>query len=129
MPGYPYPIFMAYAEQDPGLVHAITKAMIVHYDLYKDAAPGAAGLALAKQNLKWVVPYHDGAVQAYKEAGVWTAEHDAFNAALIKRQDVLVAAWGKFVAGAPDDRDAFRKAWNSARKSALTAASMDPVFD
>ena len=129
MPGYPYPIFMAYADQDRALIHAITKAMIVHYDLYRDAAPGAAGLAIATQNLKWVLPYHDGAIQAYREAGVWTTEHDAYNAALIKRQDVLAAAWGKYVSGAPDDRDAFRKGWHAARAAALVAAGMDAVFD
>jgi TRAP transporter TAXI family solute receptor len=129
MAGYPYPLFMAYAEQDPALVYAISKSMIVHYDLYKDAAPGASGLAVKFQNLKWVLPYHAGAVKALKEAGVWTSEHDAHNAALLKRQEVLSAGWSAFLKGAPDDKDAFRKAWHEARKAALVKAGMDPVFD
>ena len=42
---YPYPIFVTYAAQPAEQVYAITKAMIVNYDAYKDSAPGAAGLA------------------------------------------------------------------------------------
>ena len=42
---YPYPIFITYASQPADQVYAITKAMIVNYDAYKDSAPGAGGLA------------------------------------------------------------------------------------
>lgn len=38
---YPYPIFITYASQPADQVYAITKAMIVNYDAYKDSAPGA----------------------------------------------------------------------------------------
>ena len=89
LPAYPYPIFMAYASQPADLVYDLTKAMIVNYDAYKDAAPGAAGLELKRQNLAWVVPYHEGAVHALKEAGAWKAEHEAHNQALVKRQEAL----------------------------------------
>src|SRR5215217_2301239 len=41
---FPYPIFVAYASQPADQVYAITKAMIVNYDSYKDSAPGAGGL-------------------------------------------------------------------------------------
>ena len=51
LPSYPYPIFMAYASQPADLVYNVTKAMLAGYDAYKDAAPGAAGLALDRQNL------------------------------------------------------------------------------
>ena len=44
MGNYPYPIFVVYATQPADQVYAITKAMIVGYDAYKDAAPGAAAL-------------------------------------------------------------------------------------
>jgi TRAP transporter TAXI family solute receptor len=127
---YGYPLFMAYATQDEATVYAITKAMIVNYDLYKDAAPGAAGLAVGRQTLKWVLPHHPGAVKALREAGVWKAEHDAHNQALLKRQDVLVAAWTAFLKTNPaDDREAFRKAWMAARKEALGKADLPTVFD
>ena len=68
LPSYAYPIFMTYAEQPADLVYGLTKAMIVNYDAYKDGAPGAAGLDVKRQNLAWVVPYHEGAVKALKEA-------------------------------------------------------------
>jgi TRAP transporter TAXI family solute receptor len=130
LPSYPYPIFMAYASQPGDLVYNITKAMLASYEAYKDAAPGAAGLALDRQNLTWVLPYHEGAVKALKEAGAWKPEHEAHNQKLLKRQDTLAAAWAAFMKGSPpDDKDAFAKAWMAARKAALASAGMDPVFE
>jgi len=130
MPAYPYPIFMTYATQPTELIHGVTKSMIVNYDQYKDGAPGADGLELKRQNLTWVLPYHAGAVQAFKEAGVWTAAAQQHNDMLLKRQATLGDAWKKFTgANPPDDKDAFYKGWMAARKAALTAAGMDPIFD
>src|SRR3954451_25339488 len=90
---YPYPIFVAYASQAPDQVYAMTKAMIVNYDSFKDSAPGAGGLAADRQTKNWVVPVHPGAVKALKEAGQWSDAQDAHNNRLIKRQEVLGAAW------------------------------------
>jgi TRAP transporter TAXI family solute receptor len=130
LPTYPYPIFMAYASQPADLVYNLTKAMIFNYDAYRDAAPGAAGLDVKRQNFAWVLPYHEGAVRALKDAGVWKPEHEAHNQALVKRQDTLVGAWTAFLKNnPPDDKDAFAKGWSAARKAALTAAGMDPVFE
>ncbi len=69
------------------MVYGIAKSMIVNYAAYKDDAPGAAGLELKRQNLAWVLPYHEGAVKAFKEAGVWKPEHEAHNQKALKRQD------------------------------------------
>ena len=130
LPSYPYPIFMAYASQPDDLVHSITKAMIVNYDAYKDAAPGATGLDVKRQILGWVIPYHEGAVKALKEAGVWTAEHDAHNQKLIKRQDTLAAAWAAYVKSNPQGDDAaFGTGWMATRKDALVKAGFDPIFE
>ncbi len=130
LPAYPYPIFMAYASQPADVVHAITKSMIVNYDAYKDGAPGADGLELKRQNLSWVLPYHEGAVKAIKEAGVWTAEAQAHNDMLVKRQNTLAAAWGEFMKSSPpEDKDAFYKAWMAKRKDAMVKAGMDPIFE
>jgi TRAP transporter TAXI family solute receptor len=130
LPNYPYPIFMVYGSQPAELVYGIAKSMITNYDAYKDAAPGAAGLEGKRQILSWVVPYHEGSVKALKEAGIWTAEADAHNAALIKRQDVMAAAWSDFVKGsAAADEAAFNKSWLAARKEALVKAGLDPIFE
>jgi TRAP transporter TAXI family solute receptor len=129
LPSYPYPIFMAYASQPAELIYSLTKALIVSYDSYKDAAPGAGGLALDRQNLAWVIPYHEGAVRALKEAGVWKAEHETHNQKLLKRQETLATAWGEFMKGnPPDDKAAFTKAWMDVRNAALSKIGQDPVF-
>ena len=130
LPSYPYPIFMVYTSQPTDVVYSLAKAMIVSYDAYKDSAPGATGLAVSAQNLKWVIPYHEGTVKALKEAGAWTAEHDAHNQQLIKRQDTMGAAWAAYLkTNPPDDKDAFTKGWMAARKDALTKVGMDPIFE
>ena len=78
----------------------------------------------------WVVPYHEGAVKALKEAGAWKAEHEAHNQNFLKRQAALAAGWSTFLKGTPpDDKEGFNKAWMAARKAALTAVGMDPIFE
>jgi len=130
LPAYAYPIFMAYASQPADQVYGITKAMIVDYDAYKDAAPGAAGLSVQRQNLTWVLPYHEGAIKALKEAGIWKAEHDSYNAKLVERQTALAKAWDEFLkSNPPDDKDAFRAAWMAVRKKALSKVAMESVFE
>ena len=87
-------------------------------------------LEVKRQNLTWVLPYHEGAVRALKEAGAWKPEHDAHNQKLLKRQETLASAWGAFLkTNPPEDKAAFSKGWLAARKAALAAAGMDPVFE
>jgi TRAP transporter TAXI family solute receptor len=128
VPSYPYPIYVAYPNQADELIYNVTKALIEQYPNYKDAAPGADGLALDKQSLTWVLPYHAGAVKALKEAKVWTDAAEKHNAALIKRQEVLAAAWKAHLEAKPAD-DKFADAWMKTRGDALKKAGMDTVFD
>jgi len=126
---YPYPIFMAYASQPNELIYGVTKSMIANYGDYKDGVPGADGLELKRQNLTWVLPYHDGAVRAFKEAGAWTDAAQKHQDALVRRQQVLMSAWDEFLKSKPaDDKDAFHTAWLAKRKDALVKAGMDPIF-
>lgn len=127
---YPYPIFMAYGTQDAGLIHALTRAMLTHYDDYKDAVPGVDGLEGKRQNLQWSMPYHAGAAKALAEAGLWTEAAQKHNQGLLRRQEVLAGAWSEFMkASPPEDRDQFRAAWMKARAAALTKAGLDVLFD
>jgi TRAP transporter TAXI family solute receptor len=127
---YPYPIFMAYASQPADLIYGLTKSMIVNYDAYKDSAPGADGLEVKRQNLTWVVPYHEGAVRALKEAGAWNDEAQKHNDNLVKRQEVLISTWNDYTkTQAGDDKDKFYAGWIAKRKEALQKAGMDPVFE
>jgi TRAP transporter TAXI family solute receptor len=130
LPNYPYPIFLAYPLQSAEVIYGITKSMIVNYSAYKDATPGAAGLELSRQKLSWVLPYHDGAIQALKEAGVWKAEHDQHQVKAVKRQDTLASAWSEFLkTNPPDNAEALRKAWMTARAGALKNAGLEVIFE
>ncbi|MBI4203741.1 MAG: TAXI family TRAP transporter solute-binding subunit [Betaproteobacteria bacterium] len=124
---YPYPVLMAYASQDVGLVYAMTRAMVETFDMYKGAAPGNAGWDVKRQNFAWVIPYHDGAIRYWKEAGLWKAEHQAHNDKLIERQKVLAAAWAQVAKSAHADDKAFAQAWMKARADALVKAGFEPV--
>jgi len=125
---YPYPILMTYASQNADLVYNMTKAMVDTFDMYKASAPGNSGWAVDRQILSWVVPYHEGAIRYWKEAGKWTAEDQAHNDGLIKRQKVLADAWASVTKGSYADDKAFQQAWMKARADALTKAGMDPVL-
>jgi TRAP transporter TAXI family solute receptor len=124
---YPYPVLMTMKGTETDLVYNMTKAMIELYDEYKGGAPGNNGWHISRQVFDWVIPYHEGAVKYFKEKGLWKSEHDAHNAALIKRQDVLAASWSAHKKGAPDDEKAFAQGWMKARAEALTKAGMDVV--
>jgi TRAP transporter TAXI family solute receptor len=127
---YPYPIFVVYGSQPADRVYAVTKAMIVGYDAYKDNAPGAGGLAANRQTMKWVVPFHPGAVKALKEAGNWSDADQAHNDGLIKRQGVLAVAWADYgKSSPPSDDKAFLEGWMTARAAALAKANMPNGFE
>jgi TRAP transporter TAXI family solute receptor len=127
---YPYPIFVVYGSQPADQVYALTKAMITGYDIYKDAAAGAAGLAADRQTKNWVVPVHPGAVKALKEAGQWSDDQEAHNNALFKRQAVLAAAWADYgKSNQPSDDKEFLAGWMNARAAALKKADMPNGFE
>ncbi|MGO3927911.1 TAXI family TRAP transporter solute-binding subunit [Rhodopseudomonas pseudopalustris] len=126
---YPYPIATVYGSQPADQVYAITKSMIVNYDTYKDSAPGAAGLAVKTQTMKWVVPFHPGAVKALQEAGQWSPEDQTHNDGLIRRQGVLAAAWKTYVGSAPSGDKEFLDGWMAARAAALKKEAMPNGFE
>ena len=129
MGGFPYPMYVVYGSQPADVVHDLTKAMIDTYDLYKDGAPGATGLAIKQQTTQWVIPFHDGAVRAFKEAGIWKDDDEKHNRGLLARQKALGSAWEAFVkSNPPQDQEGFVRAWTAARREALIKAGMEPVM-
>jgi uncharacterized protein len=124
---YPYPILMTYASQNGDLVYNMTKAMVETFDMYKDGAPGNSGWAVERQNFAWVIPFHDGAIRYWKEAGKWKPEHQSHNDKLIERQKVLAAAWAEAKKLPQADEKAFVTAWQKIRSDALRKAGLDPV--
>jgi TRAP transporter TAXI family solute receptor len=125
---YPYPILHTLDDRDADLVYAMTVAMVETYPMYKDAAPGNDGWGLDRQNLEWVVPYHEGAIRFYKEKGMWTDAHQKHNDMLVKRQQILADAWKKVIAQNLEG-DAHMEAWQKARAEALRAAGMNVVLE
>ena len=125
---YPYPLLTTMETQDNDLVYALTKALNENYDDYKDSDPGAIGWALERQVFDWVVPYHEGAVNYWREIGVWTDEIEEHNRELIRRQEVLAAAWSEVTSQNIRNPEEFQTAWMQVRAQHLDAAGFDPVW-
>ena len=125
---YPYPMLTALSNQDENLVRALTQAIHENYDDFKDSDPGAIGWALDRQVFQWVVPYHDGAVQYWREIGIWTDELEQHNNSLVERQEVLAGAWSEFIQEEIDDQQEFVEAWGRFRALRLEEAGFNPVW-
>lgn len=129
---YGYPIVTAYANQPDEIVYQQTKLL---YDLLPDyvaAHPGNDGFDLKKQRLKWVMPYHNGAIRYFKEKGVWTAELEKHNQSLLKRQEVLHGAWDRAQSEASEKKIKvadFPKHWMKVRAAALKTAGLEAYWD
>ncbi len=126
---YPYPILVTNSDKGADEVYALAKGIQGAYDKFKGAAPGAAGWALANQTLVWGMPYHEGAIRYYKEAGVWTDEAQKNNDMLIRRQEIIKSAWDSMgdIKGMKPEEVAAK--WMPIRAKALNAANMPLVFN
>jgi uncharacterized protein len=123
--GYPYPVLIATDQTESDLVYNMTKAMVELFPQYDGKAPGIGGWSIDKQNMQWVVPYHNGAIRYYQEAGLWSDAAQAHNDKLIKRQKALMSAWEALKAENPTDWEA---AWSDARRKALEDGGFEVVF-
>lgn len=124
---YPYPLLMTFPDQPADLVAALVQSLHEHYDDYKNADPGAIGWALDRQDLTWVVPYHEGAIAYLTKIGRWGEAEQAHNDSLLKRQAVLAKAWAQ-LASQTLDQDRWASTWMTLRAEALIAAGFDPVW-
>jgi len=114
--GFPFPVLTAYSDKDADTVYNMTKALQEQFDAYSGVEAGLVGFAAERQNFEWVLPYHQGAVKYWKEAGVWDDAAEAHNEKLLKRQQVLNDAWAAIPEG---EREA---KWADARATALADA-------
>ncbi len=125
---YPYPIFVGAKDISDDLAYGLTKAVMENYESFKESGPGMDGYKLENQNLAYIFPYHPAAIRYYKEKGVWTAEHDKHNEAILKRQAVLASAWKTMQSkSVPDDQ--FSAEWLKVRAAALKGAGMPVIFE
>ena len=125
--GFPYPIFVTYDNKTADEVYAFTRAVFERYENFKDSAPLSVGYQVDRQNLTWVLPYHPGAIRYYKEQDAWGEKEEAHNQALLKRQDLLAAAWEEFNAKQVEE-SAFSDEWIIFRAEKLKEAGMPVVF-
>ena len=109
-------------------MYSLTRVINENYDEFKDSDPGAIGWALESQVFNWVVPYHEGAVNYWREIGVWTDAIEAHNQSLIRRQEVLISAWDEMTGRGIRDQDQFVEAWTLLRAERLEEAGFDPVW-
>jgi TRAP transporter TAXI family solute receptor len=125
---YPYPVLMTMKSTEADLVHAMTRAMVDLFDDYKDGAPGNNGWDIKRQVFAWAIPVHDGAIRYYRERGLWTDEHQRHNDALVRRQEVLAAAFDAYKQAAPSAEADFNRGWMKARADALGKEGMEVVL-
>lgn len=123
--GYAFPFWVTLAETEADFVYSLTKAMIEGAPDFQDAAPQAAGYTLEAQDLTLAIPFHEGAIRFYKEAGVWGEEEQTHNDELIRRQDVLGEAWQTMLTFEGSDEE-FAQKWAEVRAEALTATGLQP---
>ena len=74
-----------------------------------------------------MVPYHEGAVAAFRQLGVWSEADQAHNDRLLARQTLLAATWTQ-MADSELEGEAFRQAWMALRRQALEAEGFDPIW-
>jgi len=73
-----------------------------------------------------VLPYHSGAIRYFKEIGLWSPEDEAHNKRLLKRQQVLAAAWQEAETLELDDEE-FTAAWLAIRERHLLEAGFETM--
>lgn len=115
---YPLLIAMDVAEEDT--VYGLTKVIALHYEDYKNSAPGANGWLIMGQQLdNAFIPYHEGAIRYFKEIGIWTPEAEAKQQDNLNRQRVLMDAWQAYLPGSSEDRATFEQGWLAFRQQTL----------
>ncbi|HXH82086.1 MAG TPA: TAXI family TRAP transporter solute-binding subunit [Candidatus Tectomicrobia bacterium] len=129
---YGYPIITTYDFTDAELVYQQTRMVYDLFPVYRDAWPGNEGFALEAQRLMWVAPYHEGAVRYFKEKKVWTDEMEKHNQNLLRRQEVLAAAWSRAQDEAQKQKVGaakFPDLWMKIRAEDLKKAGLDPYWE
>ncbi len=120
-----YPLLVAMDDADTDMVYGMTKVIALHYDEYKNSAPGANGWRINGQQLENAfIPYHEGAIAYFREIGIWTPEAEAKQQDNLNRQRVLMEAWQDYNVSAPEDRSEFEAGWLAFREQRLAELGM-----
>jgi len=125
--GYRYPMITVPADAPGEEVHALMKALAESFDLYKGVNPIMPRWQMALAGTPPMdAAFHDGAIRYLREAGLWSAEHQSWQEAMLKRHRALQRAWAEFL---PEARGRnlseadLGTAWGERRAAALAALS------
>jgi uncharacterized protein len=120
---YRYPVGTVYADANSDFVYNLVKALDETFPLYEKAHPTMPWWSISEAGVPPAdAPFHDGAVKYFKEKGVWTDEHQAWNDAAIKRLKKLQHIWEEAVAIGHSKKlnsKAFKEFWAEERIKAF----------
>ena len=83
------------ASMDPEVVYGVVKAIFENSSEFVDSHPAAKYWTLTYKPIALAVPYHDGAIKYYKEKGIWTAEDQAYQEKILKKQEEILKSLKK----------------------------------
>jgi len=125
-----YPLLVGMENSDSDMVYGMVKIMHMHFDDYRDNAPGASGWTMNRQKLEQAfIPYHDGAIRYFREIGAWTPEAEAKQQENLQRQAILARAWEDFLPSAPEGFAEFERAWLAHRSRELETEGLVTLAD
>jgi len=105
--GYRDPVVTVYADAGELEMYAMTKAIAENYEAYSQATPIMERWELPRSaGFPTTVPFHDGAIRFLKEKNVWTAEHQRWQDAIVRRLTRLRQSWAEMLAKDPAAKDA-----------------------
>ena len=114
------------ANASPELAYAMTRAVAETYDLYRNASPIMTRWQLRESGTPPMdAPFHEGAIQYLKEAGIWNDAAAAWQTAALARQQAIAAAWKEMMRNDPGARsasvDALQAKWLPRRDEVLAS--------
>ena len=116
---HPYPVLVTTEKQETGQIYQLTKAISENLETMSATLPGAESWHANWQNLTWIFPYHEGAVQYFKEIGIWTDKAQSHQDQLIERQRQLRAAFNAYKSQNPTEKT-FKTGWQQVRETTLS---------
>ena len=65
-------VLVVHADMDEQLAYDLTRVLFAHHTELAAGHPMAAVLTLDSATVGSPIPFHDGAIRYYREAGAWT---------------------------------------------------------
>jgi TRAP transporter TAXI family solute receptor len=119
-------IWFTWSDVDSSIPYFMAKALTETYDKYSENDPALKGdWSIETHWSTWEnigqIPLHEGAVQYYKEAGMWTEEREKINQERIKHQEELQEMWNTMIEEATEEgielnAENLENMWNEVRK-------------